>query len=168
MPEVFVGAGSNIEPARHLRAALVALADRYGVLRLSPLYRNPSVGFHGEDFLNMVIGFDTDESVESVASCLAAIETANGRARSEARFAPRTLDLDLLLYGDLQDDAGGVTLPRDEILRYAFVLKPLSDLAPDHRHPVTGARFADLWAQFDGGAHPLERVEIDLPGRDAE
>lgn len=167
MPEVFVAVGSNVEPVRHLRAALAALADRYGLLRLSRIYRNAPVGFEGADFLNMVVGFDTDEPVESVARCLAAIEAANGRAQGEAKYAPRTLDLDLLLYGEMCGKAGDVQLPRDEITRYAFVLKPLADLAPEHCHPVSGNRYADLWGRFDANAHPLEPVEVDLAGNDS-
>jgi 2-amino-4-hydroxy-6-hydroxymethyldihydropteridine diphosphokinase len=115
MPEVFVGAGSNVAPERHLAAGLLALAEHFGVLRLSPVYRNSPVGFEGEDFLNMVIGFETDEPVEAVAPTLSAIEAANGRTRTEAKFSPRTLDLDLLLYGDLVSRPEELQLPRDEI-----------------------------------------------------
>lgn len=162
MPEVFIGAGSNMAPRRHLAAGLKALAERFGVLRLSPVYRNSPVGFDGADFLNMVIAFDTDDSVEEVAAALAAIEAAHGRTRGEAKFAPRTLDLDLLLYGDLVANAGGLQLPRDEITRYPFVLKPLADLAGEYLHPVLGRSFAELWRQFDGAHHPLERVPSDF------
>jgi 2-amino-4-hydroxy-6-hydroxymethyldihydropteridine diphosphokinase len=162
MPEVFVGAGSNIAPERHLGAGLAALAEHFGLLRLSPVYRNSPVGFEGEDFLNMAIGFHTDAPVTEVAAALAAIEAAHGRARGEAKFAPRTLDLDLLLYGDLVVETEGLQLPRDEIVRYAFVLKPLADLAGELRHPVLGRSFAELWRDFAGTPHPLERVEIDF------
>lgn len=162
MPEVFVGAGSNVEPRRHLGAGLRGLATRFGLLRLSPVYRNRPVGFAGEDFLNLVIAFETEEPVEEVAATLAAIEAANGRARGEAKFAPRTLDLDLLLYGDLVLDTGGIQLPRDEIIKYSFVLKPLADLAGERLHPVLGQSFAELWEHFDGARHPLVRVPGDF------
>lgn len=162
MPEVYVGAGSNMEPRRHLAAGLVALAEHYGVLRLSPVYRNRPVGFDGEDFLNMVIGFETDDAVTEVGATLAAIEAANGRTRTEAKFAPRTLDLDLLLYGDLVTEADGLELPRGEITRYAFVLKPLADLAGERLHPVLGRSFGELWAAFDQARHPLVEVDSDF------
>ena len=100
MTEVYVSVGSNVETELRLRAAAMALADRYGLLRLSPVYRNPAVGFDGDDFLNAVITFTTDDPVADVAAALGAVETANCRQRGETRFAPRTLDLDLLLYGD--------------------------------------------------------------------
>lgn len=162
MPEVFIGAGSNLAPRRHLGAALRALAARFGILRLSPVYRNRPVGFEGEDFLNMVIGFESEETVGEIASALGAIEADNGRTRSEAKFAPRTLDLDMLLYGDFVGEADGVQLPREEITRYAFVLKPLADLAGEQRHPQLGRSFAELWEDFDGSSHPLTRVEGDF------
>jgi 2-amino-4-hydroxy-6-hydroxymethyldihydropteridine diphosphokinase len=162
MPEVFIGAGSNIEPRRHLGAGLRALAERFGILRLSPVYRNSPVGFDGEDFLNMVISFDTDDTVGEVAAALSAIEADNGRTRSEAKFAPRTLDLDLLLYGDFVGEADGVELPRDEITRYSFVLRPLADLAGERLHPALGRSFAELWQSFDDSKHPLTRVEGDF------
>jgi len=162
MPEVYIGAGSNVDPRRHLRAGLVALADRYGLLRVSPVYRNSAVGFAGDDFLNLVIGLETDEPVGEVARYLGEVEAANGRTRTEEKFSPRTLDLDLLLYGNLVGEFDGVELPRSEITRYAFVLKPLADLVPEARHPVEGATYADLWAGFDVSRHPLERVSVDF------
>jgi len=162
MPEVYIGAGSNVDPRRHLRAGLVALADRYGLLKVSPVYRNSAVGFAGDDFLNLVIGLETDEPVGEVARYLGEVEAANGRTRTEEKFSPRTLDLDLLLYGNLVGEFDGVELPRSEITRYAFVLKPLADLVPEARHPVEGATYADLWAGFDVSRHPLERVSVDF------
>ncbi len=162
MREVYIGAGSNVEPERHLRAAVTALAERYGVLRLSPVYRNSAVGFAGDDFLNLVIAFDTDDSLGELSDFLGQVEAAGGRTRTEEKFAPRTLDLDILLYGDFVGDAGGVQLPRPEITRYAFVLKPLADLAPDMPHPDRGTRFAELWERFDAADHPLEPVTIDF------
>jgi 2-amino-4-hydroxy-6-hydroxymethyldihydropteridine diphosphokinase len=160
MPEVFVAAGSNIEPGRHLGAGLRALAERFGVLRLSPVYRNRPVGFEGEDFLNMVVAFETEAPVGEVAATLAAIEAANGRVPAEQKFAPRTLDLDLLLYGELVSRSAQLELPREEILRYAFVLKPLADLAGERVHPVLGRSFTELWQAFDDSSHPLHRVDV--------
>lgn len=162
MPEVFVGIGSNVAPDRHLAAGLRALASHFGVLRLSPVYRNSAVGFEGEDFLNMVVAFDTEDPVEEVAAALAGIESANGRTRKEARYSARTLDLDLLLYGDLVIQTGELQLPREEVTHHAFVLKPLADLAGDLVHPVLGQSYAELWNQFDAARHPLQRVHPDL------
>lgn len=143
MPEVFVGFGSNIEPLLHLRDALNALRERFGELSCSSVYRSPPYGFVGDDFLNLVGVFLSDAGPEAVEAVLTSIEHAGGRIRSGARFTARTLDLDLLAYGACVVPA--LRLPRDDILRYPFVLAPLAELAPNFCHPVTGALAADAW-----------------------
>lgn len=159
MTEVFVGIGSNVEPERRVREAVARLRRRFGALRLSPVYRNPAVGFRGDDFLNLVAAFASRESAAAVHAVLDEIERQCGRVRGGPRFAPRTLDLDLLLYGDLVTDTP-VRLPRPEILKYAYVLKPLVDLAPEHRHPVSHRSFAELWRDFAGKDQPLAAVTL--------
>ena len=145
---VFVSAGSNIEPRANLKAACAALKQRYGELELSPLYQSPAAGFSGPDFLNLVAGFRTEEAPSELIERLAELEANAGRDRSAGKFSSRTLDLDLLLYGDRVDAA--LKLPHPDIERYAFVLKPLADLAPELRHPVTGATIAEHWESFTG------------------
>ena len=160
MPEVYVSVGSNVEPERHLRAAAVALADCYGLLRLSPVYRNRAVGFDGDDFYNAVIAFEADAPVAEVVAELDRIEAANGRRRGEEKFAPRTLDLDLLLYGDAVIEEGALRVPRAEITRYDFVLRPLLDLEPALAHPATGQPLADAWPGLVTTPPRLQRVEF--------
>jgi 2-amino-4-hydroxy-6-hydroxymethyldihydropteridine diphosphokinase len=160
MPEIFVGIGSNVEPERHIRTAVQLLRERFGKLRVSPVYRNPAVGFDGDDFFNLVASFKSDAGFEQVHTILEQIEASCGRIRGGPRYAPRTLDIDLLLYGDLVRETAPV-LPRKDLLRYAFVLKPMVDIAPDHRHPVTGRSFAAHWAEFDASAQPLVLVRFD-------
>ena len=160
MVEVFVGIGSNVQPEMHLAQAVGLLRTRFKGLRLSPVYRNRAVGFQGDDFLNAVAGFDTGLGVAELNDTLDAIEIQCGRKRGAARFAPRTLDLDLLLYGDVVDEAQ--RLPRREILEYAFVLKPLVDLAPDRRHPVTGMSYAGHWSGFAGERDGLRPVSLPV------
>jgi 2-amino-4-hydroxy-6-hydroxymethyldihydropteridine diphosphokinase len=160
MTEIYVGAGSNVEPERNLLAALTGMADTFGLLHLSPVYRNKAVGFDGDDFLNMVIGFDADLDLGEVQSELDRIERENGRTRETTRFGPRSLDLDLLLFGDRVDEGANPIVPRNEITRYAFVLKPLADLCAERCHPVTGTSFGQLWDEFDQAEHPLQAVEI--------
>lgn len=161
MSEVFVGVGSNVEPERRIREALRLMRQRFGALRISPVYRNPAVGFQGDDFYNLVVGFQSNGQVAALNAALDEIEEQCGRLRGGPRFAPRTLDLDLLLYGDLVTESP-VRLPRREILKYAYVLKPLVDLAADRRHPVTGRSFAEHWREFDAAAEPL--VPVPLQG----
>ena len=144
MPEVFVGAGSNIEPRKHLGAGLRALAEHFGLLRLSPVYRNSAVGFEGEDFLNLVIAFETEAPVGEVAAVLAGIEADNGRTRGEAKFAPRSLDLDLLLYGDRVVDEEGLEIPHPRMAERAFVVVPLLELDSGLVDPRTGEPYAEM------------------------
>jgi len=150
MPRVYVSIGSNIDREKNIRGAVRVLRERYGKLALSRVYETPAEGFDGDAFYNLVAGFDTDEPVEQLHQALSAIEAAHGRTRTGPRFGPRTLDLDLLLYGDLVRHESGVDLPRDEIRTYAFVLGPLAEIAPDQRHPETGARLGELWEKFSG------------------
>ena len=161
MTEVFVGMGSNVEPELHLRGALGMLAEAFGELRVSPVYRNPAFGFVGDDFLNLVVAFDSDDAVEAVAISLRGIEKRAGRNRQAARFGPRTLDLDLLLFGD--EVRRRPLLPRPDVLKRAFVLRPLAELAGDSRHPLTGKSYTQHWAEFEGTRDGLIQVELAEP-----
>ena len=146
--KVFIGAGSNVEPAAHLKLAVEVLGERYGRLSLSSVYQNPPIGFQGDDFLNMVIGFQTEHPVAEVMAFLAAAHDRVGRVAGQQELQPRTLDLDLLLFGELVDPRARV--PRADVLKYGFVLGPLAELEPQLRHPVTGITIAAAWASFDG------------------
>ncbi|HET7921668.1 MAG TPA: 2-amino-4-hydroxy-6-hydroxymethyldihydropteridine diphosphokinase [Gammaproteobacteria bacterium] len=159
MTEVFVGIGSNVQPEKNIRSAVQQLRARFGALHVSPVYRNPAVGFEGDDFFNLVAGFSTTLGFDAVHDSLERIEFAHGRVRGGPRYAPRTLDIDMLLYGDLVRDAAPV-LPRKDLLRYAFVLKPMTDIAPERRHPQTGRSFAEHWAAFDAASQPLALVTL--------
>lgn len=148
MTQVYVGIGSNVEPEQHVAKAVDLMRARFGRVTLSPVYKNKAVGFEGDDFLNAVAGFETGLAVPELKTALDGIEVRCGRERGAARFAPRTLDLDLLIYGDTVDEA--LRLPRKEILRYSFVLKPLADIAGSERHALAGKTYAELWAEFAG------------------
>jgi 2-amino-4-hydroxy-6-hydroxymethyldihydropteridine diphosphokinase len=160
MFEVFVSVGSNVDPAHNLRWGMEQMDRRFGPLRLSPVFRNAPVGFDGDDFYNLVVAFDTEESPRAVSEALDGMENQSGRNRSGVRYGPRTLDLDLLLYGSAIMNEPGLVLPRPDLLRYAFMLGPLATLAGDRRHPVTGESFASLWSRFDRSSHPLTEVRM--------
>jgi 2-amino-4-hydroxy-6-hydroxymethyldihydropteridine diphosphokinase len=158
---VFISAGSNVEPGKHLHTAMERLGERFGPLTASSVYRNRPVGFEGGDFLNLVIRFTTTESPAAIVAELQRLHDAAGRVREANPFGPRTLDLDLLLYGDqvLED----FKVPRPDITRYSFVLGPLAELAPDLRHPVTGKTMALMWQEFDQTLHPIHRLPGFMP-----
>lgn len=145
MTRIYVSVGSNLEPKRHIRSGVSKLEAAFGPVTRSPVYKNPAVGFAGEDFFNLVVGVETTLSVPALIACLRDIEQAHGRHRGEAKFAPRTLDLDLLTYGDQVSETPDLTLPRPDILIYPFVLKPLADIAPHEYHPATRATYFELW-----------------------
>ena len=159
MPEVYVAAGSNVEPERNLALASRELCREFPDVRFSPWYRNQAVGFEGDDFINFVAGFTTDLPIEVVLPRLHAIETLCGRPRGAPRWAPRSMDLDMLLYGELIRDEPKLKLPRPDLMKRAFMLGPLADLAPELVHPTLKATIGELWARFDRAAHPLIRIE---------
>jgi len=160
MARIYISIGSNIEAERHLRLAIAELRKHYGDLQLSSVYESEAVGFDGDNFLNMVVGLDTDEEVHSVVQNLRQTEDRHGRIRSGPRFSARTLDLDLLLYDDLVVKEDALDLPRGEITQNAFVLWPLAEIAPETLHPVEKMSIADLWDKFDRTAQALWPVEF--------
>lgn len=166
MGRVYVGIGSNLEPEVNIPSALAELRRRYGALIVSPVYESEAVGFAGDNFYNLVVGFDTGQGLHAVIRSLREIERLHKRRRSDKRFAPRTLDLDLLLYDDLVFAEGGISIPRDEILRYAFVLKPLADIAGEQRHPVDGRSYAELWATLGREMAGAALWPVQLPAED--
>lgn len=155
MARVYLSLGSNVEPQRHLTAALDELRARFGALAVSPAYRTKSVGFDGADFVNLAVGLDTDLSPAELNDWLHALEDRQGRRRDVPRFSDRTLDLDIVFYDRLVTEGPGhLQIPRDE-LKHAFVLRPIADIAPQFVHPVTGRTMAELWAAFPAETAPM-------------
>ena len=170
----YIGMGSNVgERETHLRAALEALRNTNGLrlLTVSRFYETaPLGGPPGQgDYLNAVCavsGAVTDAgSAPELLERLLAIEAGRGRARDVAeRWGPRTLDLDLLLFGDAVIDEPGLRVPHPRLHERAFVIEPLAAIAPDARHPLLNKTAAELWeelqktkAQIQGAAEGTER-----------
>ena len=160
MGTAYLSLGSNLEPERHLARALAELRARFGELRVSPAYRTPAVGFEGPDFVNAAVALESDLDPFALDAWLHALEDAHGRRRDRPRFSDRPLDIDIVFYDDLVlRGPGNLELPRPE-LRHAFVLRPLSDIAPEFREPVGGRTLAELWRAHPERELPLEVVAL--------
>jgi 2-amino-4-hydroxy-6-hydroxymethyldihydropteridine diphosphokinase len=144
----YISIGSNIDKDRNIAAGLKAIEQTFGSLIVSSVYESDPVGFSGDAFYNLVVGFDSDLDIETVAQKLREIEFAHGRLADSKKFSARTLDLDLLLYGDLIVKDGKLQIPRADIERYAFVLAPLAEIAPTLMHPVLRLSYAELWQKM--------------------
>jgi 2-amino-4-hydroxy-6-hydroxymethyldihydropteridine diphosphokinase len=162
MATIYISLGSNINREQNTRAGIRALKQAFGDLTLSSVYESEAVGFEGDAFYNMVIACQADMPVHAVNRILRDIEDTNGRDRSGPKFSSRTLDLDLLLYDDLILDENGLKLPRDEILKNAFVLWPLAEIAPELKHPETGINYKKLWSGFDKSKESLKPIKFSL------
>lgn len=162
MATLYLGLGSNIEPARHLELAVTELRRRFRRVQTSAIYRNAPVGFEGPDFLNLVVRAETDLPPAEVIRELEEIHELAGRVRRD-EVGSRELDIDLLLYDRLVlARSADIELPRSDVLACDFVLRPLSELAPDYVHPLTGRRLADHWTEFAAAGRAMHREAMDL------
>ena len=149
MPTGFISIGSNIDKEVHIPSSINILQQHFDNIILSSLYKTGAVGFDGDDFHNLIVQFDSTLEAKQVAKILRQIELNHGRTRDSRKYAARTLDLDLILYGEQVICDGRLQIPRDEIERYAFVLEPLAEIAPDLLHPVSHTSYIQLWDKFD-------------------
>lgn len=156
MPNAYVGVGSNEDAERRLSGAWDALRERFPGARCSGIYRSAAVGVAAPDYLNMVVGFSTDLDPDALKQELRALEARAGRSRAEPRGALCALDLDLLLYGRRVDPVR--RLPHADVLRRAFVLAPLAELAPELTHPLTGEPYERAWQAFAAREGAIARV----------
>mgnify|MGYP003644898299 FL=1 len=160
MTTVYLSIGSNIEREKHIRAGINALKKQFGNLTLSSVYESDAVGFDGQPFLNLIAAFETDLSAIQVDTILDTIEKDNGRTLDQKKFNPRTLDLDLILYGNLISKDPLLDIPRGEITQYAFVLEPLAEIAGNLQHPVLQTSYQQLWQHFDKSNIVQKRIDF--------
>jgi 2-amino-4-hydroxy-6-hydroxymethyldihydropteridine diphosphokinase len=142
--------GSNLEPEKHLRAALQELRGCFGEIQVSSVYETAAVGFEGPPFWNLAVGLHADLDAETLNDWLHALEAREGRLRGDARYADRTLDIDIVA-------VDGRALERPE-LHEAFVLAPLCEIAPEVRIPRGKVTVCESWAR-------LRQAGGDMPRR---
>lgn len=145
LTRIFLGLGSNIDRERHLCAGLDALAGFLTDMTCSPVFESHPVGLKSGPFFNLVVSALTDLPLMELDRRLKFIEADNGRYAPDRKGLP--LDIDVLLYGEQVGNFDGLVLPRAEILKNAFVLWPLSLIAPQRLHPEAGVSFARLWSE---------------------
>jgi len=161
MAEVLLSLGSNINRGQNIRAALKELRLLFGNIDVSPVYESEAVGFDGDNFYNLVVAVHTRMAVGELSQKMKSIEDRHGRERSSPKFSARTLDIDILTYDSLCGVIDGVTLPRDEILKNAFVLLQLADLLPSRCYPGSTDTYQMLWAQFDVKKQNLWKIDFN-------
>ena len=161
-----IGLGANLgDRLATLRSAVLGLSQHGSILSVSDVYESAAVGPPQPDYLNAAALLESRLAPARLLEVLLAVERAHGRERRE-RWGPRTLDLDLLFSPGLVMSTPELTLPHPELVRRAFALQPLVELAADARDPHSGARYADLLSALEG--QPLRRLETSArwcPGR---
>ncbi|WP_416396144.1 2-amino-4-hydroxy-6-hydroxymethyldihydropteridine diphosphokinase [Allohahella sp. A8] len=170
------GIGSNIEPERHIHTALSALCREFPDLLMSPIYRCKAVGFDGAPFLNLVVASRNTQPLSALQALVKRLEAASGRSGHETKYSGRTLDIDILFHGGLVCRTDQIQLPRKDVVKYPYVLKPLTDILPDWVHPERHCTAAELWQRLidaagseqllleQHGVHPTD-IRLDTPPR---
>lgn len=158
--KVYFCLGSNISPHKNISFALRRVRQKFSDVESSSLYSSKAVGFEGDDFLNIVLSITTGLSLAEVLTYADSLEQEAGRVRvRRGRFDSRTLDVDVLMYGDLAGEHEGRIWPNQDLKENAHVLLPMSEIAGDLEHPVIGVSFDQLWQEFNKDGQDLQRVD---------
>lgn len=160
MSIAYLGLGSNVNAREHIAAGIEALRHTFSVVHLSPVYQSRSVGFDGDDFLNLTASVETGLQPIELKQYLNDLEDRHGRKRNVAKFSDRTLDIDILLYDDLYMISPALKIPRAEIMSFAHVLKPLADLAPELLHPICRQTISEIWQAYPGDRNSLHEIDL--------
>lgn len=158
MPEIYIGLGSNVNRRQHIRCGLDMLAAEFGELTVSSVYKSDAVGFSGAPFYNLVVAVVADISLTALTVTLKAIEDANGRDRTAVKYSDRTLDLDVLTYGEWAGDLEGIMLPREETTQMAYILGPMAQIAGPKYLPGSRSTYQELWDAFDQASQPITKI----------
>jgi 2-amino-4-hydroxy-6-hydroxymethyldihydropteridine diphosphokinase len=155
----YLSLGSNIEPERNLPAAVARLTRYGGVKAVSSVWESPPVGLSDQpNFLNAVVLLETELSAPALREeAIAAIESALGRVRTENKNAPRTIDIDIMLFNRDVIQMKRRHIPDPEVMERPFVAIPLAEISPDYIHPETGQSLRDIAGQFDATSAGMHR-----------
>tara|TARA_B110000003_G_scaffold167735_1_gene167717 strand:+ start:237 stop:683 length:447 start_codon:yes stop_codon:yes gene_type:complete len=140
---VFISIGSNLYAEKNIMLVRDHLDLLFDVT-YSSIYKTPAEGFVGEDFLNSVCKFETEVNPYEIRRILKEIEKDMGRTIDQKGMTNRVIDLDLILYGDLEINDQELEIPSADIEKYKFVLEPLAEIAPNSIHPVLKVSYLDL------------------------
>lgn len=164
MTRVCAGLGSNVEKEKNIPAGLKALTNHFSPLLISTIYESKPLGFQGDNFYNLAVSFDTTLPALEILKIFKSIEFSLGRQavhqNTRLRTIANTLDIDLLLFGDLIQHDKTIDVPRGDIQQYSFVLCTLAEIASDFKHPEIGLNLKEIWQSFDKNQHPLKSVTL--------
>ena len=152
----YLGLGSNVSPEKNIQFALDQLIEIFGETVSSSTYMSMAVGFNFSDFRNLVVKIETSLDPERLIDRLHGIEEMTGRITGTKAFNDRTLDIDVLTYDDYINL--DLNIPRDEILKYGFVLEPLAELNPEGLHPIERVTFMELWSRLRENLDASEKI----------
>lgn len=144
MAIIYLSVGSNISPESNFQKCFDHIQLEFSNVVWSPIYRTKPIGMSGPDFLNAVVRAETSLNVVQVINILKSLEQKHGRVKQENAFSDRTLDLDLLLYGNECIDTPNLTIPSDELCTMGFILRPMADIAGHAIHPLLNQTYNSL------------------------
>lgn len=163
MNRVYLGVGSNVEPALHCKKAIEELTSMASRIRCSTAYQSEAVGFDGPSFINLVVELDTDLSLQQLALYCRELEFRLGRSEQAQKNQNRTIDIDILLFNNTISESP--LLPRPDLRRFVFVLLPMVELASELIVPGTTNTIAQLWEQHQSTLllqQPITPINLDL------